>query len=149
MRQMSAFRVMSIPTIRTMILTLSMFPMIQKVSDNLPSTRCHCLCYYCCPEQSEQQPCIVCGGEHKFDGCPVLSDAKFLRAHCIRYCQHLRRDATARAEAFIGSAGEMPVKTTKKRIATKKTKKSGTNLVDTKANGSSPDDATDFQQGQT
>ena len=70
----------------------------------------------------------------------VLSDAKFLREHCIRYCQHLRRDATARAQAFIGSAGELPVKTTKKRLNTKKPKKSGTNLVDTKTTGNSNDD---------
>ena len=43
------------------------------------------------PSKSEQQPCVVCGGEHKFDGCTVLSDAKFLKEHCIRYRQHQDR----------------------------------------------------------
>ena len=52
------------------------------------------------PSKSEQQPCIVCGGDHKFDSCTVLSDAKFLREHCTRYCQHLRHDATARAQCL-------------------------------------------------
>ena len=82
------------------------------------------------PSKSEQQPCIVCGGEHKFSGCPVLSEPEFLKQHYIRCCQQLRRDATARAQAFLGSTGELPVKTTKKRVATKKPKKSSQNLVD-------------------
>ena len=101
------------------------------------------------PSKSEQQPCIVCGGEHKFSGCPVLSEPEFLKQHYIRYCQQLRRDATARAQAFLGATGELPVKTTKKRVTTKKPKKSSQNLVDVTDATTSGDHPSDFQQGQT
>ena len=36
--------------------------------------------------------CLVCGGIHRFDGCPVLNDTKFLSSHYIRLCQFLRRN---------------------------------------------------------
>jgi len=60
--------------------------------------------------QDNQHPsnCIVCNGPHRFDTCPVLADAEFLRGHYIRYCQHLRRDAASRSAAFSGTAGSVP-----------------------------------------
>ena len=48
-------------------------------------------------------PCLVCGGNHRFDSCPVLRDTDFLRTHYIRYCQLVQRDARARANASNGS----------------------------------------------
>ena len=91
----------------------------------------------------------MCGGDHRFDNCTVLKDTQFSRDHHIRHCQHLRRDATARAQAFIGAAGELPVKPAKKRAAPKKPKKAGTNLVDVHEEPSAQDhDEQDFHQGQ-
>ena len=79
----------------------------------------------------------------------VLSDTKFLREHYMRYCQHLRRDATARAQAFMGTAGKLPPKPTEKRANTKKPKKTGANLVDVTDEDVNDNNKTDFQQGQT
>ena len=60
------------------------------------------------PNVAGQQPCIVCGGNHRFDGCDVLSNVDFLRQHYIRWCQQLRREASARNETFDGNAGNVP-----------------------------------------
>lgn len=54
------------------------------------------------------QKCIVCGGQHVFDGCEILKNTDFLRGHYIRYCQQIRRDAASRAQAFPGTAGAIP-----------------------------------------
>jgi hypothetical protein len=54
------------------------------------------------------QTCIVCDGQHRFDGCDVLKNTDFLRGHYIRYCQQLRRDAASRAATFPGSVGTIP-----------------------------------------
>ena len=54
------------------------------------------------------QTCIVCDGQHRFDGCDVLKNTDFLRGHYIRYCQQLRRDAASRAATFPGSVGPIP-----------------------------------------
>lgn len=53
--------------------------------------------------------CIVCGAEHMFDKCDVLNNTEFLRSHYIRYCQQLRRDATARASA-LGPNSQVPTR---------------------------------------
>jgi hypothetical protein len=55
-----------------------------------------------CPVLAFNQQCLVCGGDHRFDGCPVLANTDFLRAHYIRSCQYFRREAQARAGAFHG-----------------------------------------------
>lgn len=52
------------------------------------------------PNQASVSSCIVCGDPHRFDACPILKNNDFLRSHYIRYCQHLKRDATARSSAF-------------------------------------------------
>jgi hypothetical protein len=38
------------------------------------------------PNFAAQQPCIVCGGSHRFDSCTVLGNTEFLRQHYICYC---------------------------------------------------------------
>jgi len=48
--------------------------------------------------------CIVCGGQHRFEACEVLLNTEFLKSHYIRYCQQLRREASARASAFPAAA---------------------------------------------
>jgi hypothetical protein len=52
------------------------------------------------PAQINNSTCLVCGATHRFDSCPVLANTEFLRSHYIRYCQWLRRDATARSSVF-------------------------------------------------
>ena len=49
---------------------------------------------------SDSMKCIVCGGEHRFEGCPVLNNTEFLRSHYIRFCQQLRCDSQARESAL-------------------------------------------------
>jgi len=61
------------------------------------------------PQQVNQFPCICCGGQHMFDQCPVLQNSDFLRSHYIRYCQQVRKEATARAAAFAGQVGAIPL----------------------------------------
>jgi hypothetical protein len=58
--------------------------------------------------QSGNQTCIVCNGQHRFDGCDVLKNTKFLQGHYIRYCQQLRREASARDAALNGNAASTP-----------------------------------------
>jgi hypothetical protein len=53
----------------------------------------------------------VCGETHRFDACPVLKNTDFLRSHYIRYCQHLKRDASARATTFKTPSLDRPVHT--------------------------------------
>ena len=57
---------------------------------------------------SGNQTCIVCDGQHRFDGCEVLKNTKFLQGHYIRYCQQLRKEANARAAALRGDAAPNP-----------------------------------------
>ncbi len=64
------------------------------------------------------QPCIVCGGDHQFSDCRVLKNTEFLKQHYIRYCQQIRREATARA--FEDPSSKIPVKDSKKKGILKK-----------------------------
>eukprot|EP00980_Cylindrotheca_fusiformis_P000503 scaffold121_cov92-Cylindrotheca_fusiformis.AAC.1 len=59
------------------------------------------------PKSAESSRCIVCNGNHRFADCPVLANQDFLRAHYVRYCQQLRRDAAARAQA-LGPDSRVP-----------------------------------------
>jgi hypothetical protein len=59
------------------------------------------------PDTARDTTCIVCGQAHRFDKCNVLANTEFLRGHYIRYCQQLRRDATARKKEFPGK-GDIP-----------------------------------------
>ena len=114
----------------------------------------------------EQQPCIVCGGGHRFDSCNVLKNTSFLRDHYIRYCQNLRREATARSEAFSGQESHIPLRARKKAIGPdkggskprkpspkkkapvkKKTNLAGAEEHDSSPNGES-DTSADFQNGR-
>ena len=61
------------------------------------------------PSQATNPSCIVCGETHRFDACPVLKNTDFLRSHYIRYCQHLKRDATAR-QAVFKTPSDRPVR---------------------------------------
>ena len=63
------------------------------------------------PGQATNSSCIVCGETHRFDACPILKNTDFLRSHYIRYCQHLKRDATARATTFRNPSSDRPVHT--------------------------------------
>ena len=45
------------------------------------------------PTNTYIQPCIVCGGNHRFEACTVLNNTEFLKQHYIRYCQQIRRDS--------------------------------------------------------
>jgi len=36
--------------------------------------------------------CVACRGQHRFENCPALNDHDFLKQHCIRFCQNVRRD---------------------------------------------------------
>lgn len=56
------------------------------------------------PTAAATSPCIVCGGDHRFAECDVLKNNAFLRDHYIRYCQQLRREASARRVAFNQSS---------------------------------------------
>ena len=67
--------------------------------------------------------CIVCGQNHRFDSCEVLKDTDFLKSHYIRFCQQLRREASARAASFRGPAGNLPAPST-----------SSVNFLDTQEN---------------
>lgn len=97
------------------------------------------------PKTATEQPCIVCNGQHRFDKCTVLSNIDFLRAHYVRYCQQLRRDAAARAHAFPGSTGEIPTRTIN-------TRNTALHFVDSsgQASGSDSDNNPDmdFQRGR-
>jgi hypothetical protein len=61
------------------------------------------------PANAKKSPCIVCGGEHRFEQCTVLLDTEFLRSHYIRYCQQIRREADARAKSFSGTQATIPI----------------------------------------
>ena len=63
-------------------------------------------------DPSTSLSCIVCGENHRFDKCDVLNNHEFLKSHYIRYCQQIRRDASARAASFSGSAGAIPTSET-------------------------------------
>ena len=60
------------------------------------------------PSVADRQPCIVCGEDHRFADCKVLQNTDFLRQHYIRFCQQIRREATARAEVFPGAESQIP-----------------------------------------
>jgi hypothetical protein len=44
------------------------------------------------PNVAYEQRCIVCRGQHRFEQCDTLNDHNFLKQHCIRFCQNVRRD---------------------------------------------------------
>jgi len=44
------------------------------------------------PNAAHAQHCVVCRGQHRFENCPTLNDHDFLKQHCIRFCQNVRRD---------------------------------------------------------
>ncbi len=91
------------------------------------------------PNTAYQRPCIVCGQEHAFDGCPVLQDSQFLRDHYIRYCQQVRREAGARRDAFPGSASQIPAPETQVNFV---------NAIQGNSDDDSYDESTDFQTGR-
>ena len=56
------------------------------------------------PDAAFSGTCIVCGGSHNFDNCDVLNDKQFLRGHYIRFCQMVRKNASAlRNDPSMGS----------------------------------------------
>jgi len=44
------------------------------------------------PNAAYAQHCIACRGQHRFENCSTLNDHNFLKQHCIRFCQNVRRD---------------------------------------------------------
>jgi len=84
-----------------------------EIPDDQEACRIHALhtasiCKLAAEGMNNPKPCIVCNGNHRFDQCEVLNNTNFLRSHCIRFCQQLRREAASRASAFEGDAGSMP-----------------------------------------
>ena len=59
------------------------------------------------PSNATIRPCIVCGLNHRFDGCSVLQDHDFLRQHYIRFCQLLHREQNTRNHRFEDHAGTL------------------------------------------
>jgi len=45
--------------------------------------------------------CVACRGQHRFENCPALNDHDFLKQHCIRFCQNVRRDQTELSQQRI------------------------------------------------
>jgi hypothetical protein len=88
---------------------------------------------------SGNQTCIVCNGQHRFDGCNVLKNTKFLQGHYIRYCQQLRRETAARDAALNGNAAPTP-----------SLQQHPVNFVDRHSDKpeSEPEDSLDFQEGR-
>ena len=81
------------------------------------------------PKFAMKTPCIVCGGDHRFDECGVLKDVDFLRAHYIRNCRSLCNEAQARAMKFTGKASAVPLKAYSDGLK-KKDMKTNVNLID-------------------
>ncbi len=92
------------------------------------------------PTTADEQPCIVCGGNHRFDGCGVLNNTDFLKQHYIRYCQQIRREAAARSESFQGTAAQIPTQAAPVNFL------DGTEQLDT---DDEFDEEQDFQLGRT
>jgi len=46
------------------------------------------------PNAAYAQHCVACRGQHRFENRPTLNDHDFLKQHCIRFCQNVRRDQT-------------------------------------------------------
>jgi hypothetical protein len=72
---------------------------------DVESLRVHALCAAAirrvgAENVNSPQQCIVCNGHHRFDQCEVLNNTNFLRSHCIRFCQQVRRDAAARSSVL-------------------------------------------------
>ena len=44
------------------------------------------------PNAACSQHCVACRGQHRFENCPTLNDHDFLKQHCVRFCQNVRRD---------------------------------------------------------
>jgi hypothetical protein len=68
------------------------------------------------PVLAFHQQCLVCGGDHKFDDCPVLANTTFLRDHYIRSCQYFRREAQALANTFSGTQRHLTPSTTPRPV---------------------------------
>ena len=83
------------------------------------------------------QPCIVCGGTHRFDKCNVLKNTDFLRNHYIRFCQQLRREGSERSRVFHGTEANIPMQNVP------------VNFIDVaEEDDSDYDPETDFQMGR-
>jgi hypothetical protein len=122
------------------------------IPDDLESFRVHALyarSIYALQASSNQAPttCIVCGGTHRFDGCPVLQNTEFLRGHYIRYCQQARRDASSRAAAFPGTSGEVPPPVPRARVNALAMTDVTASLPSSEGSDSD-DDTRDFQTGR-
>ena len=117
------------------------------------------------PDMAEKQICIVCGKEHRFVDCQVLKNTEFLKQHYIRYCQQIRREATARAEALNDPTSKVPTSANRssssnvKRTNTGKSNNATTKPASTKAasvsfvdlhgdTGSDDEGEWDFQRGR-
>ena len=122
------------------------------IPDDLESFRVHALyarSIYALQASPNQAPttCIVCGGTHRFDGCPVLQNTEFLHGHYIWYCQQARRDASTRAAAFPGTSGEVPPPVPRARVNALAVTDATASLPSSEGSDSE-DDTRDFQTGR-
>jgi hypothetical protein len=57
-----------------------------------------CFAIHASQNRDAPQECLICGGIHTFDDCPILKDHEFLKNHYIRACQMLKQDARHRPD---------------------------------------------------
>lgn len=90
--------------------------------------------------------CIICGGTHTFDGCPVLADSEFLRDHYIKFTTWLKRDILARKKK---GHGVLPILEELLKESTKDAKTNSVAFDEVKETSPVPDaPGQDFYHGQ-